>query len=276
MNKAHFIFMQKIFLTTMMVVLMVGCGTKRILSDKQTSTPSNQSIGIEQIVDNCKTQRSVIKFVDIKNAEAVFEQGGNSYNIRLAVKVIKDREICISVLPILGIEMYQIRFTPERFYLFDKFHKKYCSGSYEYISALTKTKISYRKIEALLCNDIFSLSADDDVAKEYVAKQLVDKFVLVSKDKEMGYRHLFDISPDYMATKTAIVKEHKEVLNIDYSMFSLVNRVVFPTVINIKSDMENLFFYLKINIDKIQINKPFKLGGLNLKRYTKSDCEFMF
>lgn len=258
-----------------MVILAVGCKTRtKVVTPTQTTTPTKTLTAKEVVQQNTKSATD-IKFLDISNAEAVIQDGGRTISVRSSIKIIAGKEINISVLPLLGIELFRVKITPEKFYVFDKLNKKYCDGNYEYLSQMAGTNISYNDIEALLTNRLFSLKSGQSVDKAYDLQQGKDKFLLSSKDMFNGYRHTFELSPDYMLTATAL-DDGTHSVKLNYSEFSVVSKVLFPMLIDVKAKLPKNSLNLSIVIKKIQFNKPFEISELDFSRYTKTDCKRMF
>lgn len=278
-NRKIFIKMKKSILSTTLILAVVllafGCKTRaKTVTPTSTTTPT-KNLSAKEVVQQNDKSATEIKFLDISNAEARLQDGGKTIAVRSSIKIIAGKEISISVLPLLGIELFRVKITPERFYVFDKLNKKYCDGSYEYLSQMAGTEISYKDIEALLTNRLFSLKSGQSVDKAYNLQQQKDKFLLSSKDMFNGYRHSFELSPDYLLTATAL-DDGTHHVKLNYSEFGVVNKVLFPMLIDVKAKLPKNALDLSIVIKKVQFNKPIEISELDFSRYTKTDCKRMF
>lgn len=267
--------MKKVYLfLVIFVVVFGGCRPRytTIKSKSQTTSTEHKST-TKDVVNQNSTIRVPIDYLNISDASIAYTTSeGKNYYMSMNLKVIRGKEISISVLPMLGIELFRIRFTPERFYIFDKFNRQYCDNSYQYLSKMVKAEVSYNMIEALLLNNLFSIDPQATVEKAYGLAQMKDRFVLSSLSDFGGYRHSFELSPDYMLTSTSVSKLVDEVLRLDYSSFKLVDKVIFPTTMEMKANLEQNGFNLKIDIKRVEINKVFTIPTVDFERYTRVEC----
>lgn len=266
--------MKKTYLIILLAVLAVsGCRTKYTsMKTTNTTTPASHTLTVKEIVKQHSASNSEILFLNISDAEAKYKNEEKNYSVKMTIKIIKDKEINISVFPLLGIELFRLRFTPERFYVFDKFNRQYCDNSYQYFSKMLKTEISYKDIEALLTNKLFSLDHNNSIDEAYTSTQLEDRFLLTSKQNFNNYKHIFELSPDYMLFSTILKDIATNALKVDYSMFKVINKILFPTTIELKTDLPKDNFELKIDVKKIEINKPFETNSVDFDRYSKVEC----
>lgn len=251
--------------------------TKPATTTEQITTNSQKgNTTTENIVEQNKKLSSQIDFLNITNADAVINYYGNRMSVRMQIQVIKDKEICISVLPLLGIELYRVKITPEKFYIFDKLHKKYCDGQYQYLSALTGIDIQYKDIEALLTNRLFSLSKKQKIEEGYKTEVSDNKYILSSNEKLLDFEHKFDISPDYKIIATSIQNSQNQHISMSYQDFVVINKVLFPITVGVEAMLPNSSFDVSIEIKKIEINKEFEIKQLDFKKYSRTDCKKIF
>ena len=263
------------------IVLLSGCKVRKQKSNNDTSTTTTQTLpsgdlNTKYIVEQNEKASQEIKFLNISSAEMVLEYYGNRMSVKVQIQVIKDKEICLSVLPLLGIELYRVKITPEKFYIFDKLHKKYCDGSYEYLSALTGADIKYKDIEALLTNRLFSLEKGKTVENGYTVEQEPTQYRLKSKSKAQDFEHTFEISPDYKVISTAIQNSQNQHIRVGYKDFVNINKVLFPITVGVEAQLPEQSFNANIEIKKIEINKEFEIKQLDFKKYTRTDCKKIF
>lgn len=273
MKRTHTI----ILILLLAVLAISSCRTKyTLMKTTNTTTPTTRTLTVKEIVKQHSTANSEILYLNISDAEAKYKNEEKSYSVKMTIKIIKDKEINISVFPLLGIELFRLRFTPERFYIFDKFNRQYCDNSYQYFSKMLKTEVSYKDIEALLTNKLFSLDHTTTIDEAYTSTQLEDRFLLTSKQNFNNYKHIFEISPDYMLSSTILKDVATDALKVDYSMFKAIDKILFPTTIELKTDLPKDNFELKIDVKKIEINKAFETNSIDFNRYSKVECSQIF
>ena len=97
---------------------------------RAVSFGERQDLSLSELVDSVK-DRSVVfdelylkrVFVDIKTDE-------RSLAGRANILIKKDSVIIISVIPIMGIELYRIKLDKEGVYILDRLNKKYGIGCF--------------------------------------------------------------------------------------------------------------------------------------------------
>lgn len=255
------------------IMAVIGCRPRyTAVKNSNKTTPTTHKLTAKDIVSHNNKAKIPIDFLNVTDASLAFNNDGKDYFMSMNMKVIRGKEISVSVMPMLGIELFRIRFTPERFHLFDKFNRQYCDNSYQYLSKMLKTEVSYAMIEALLLNNLFSIDPNAMVDEAYSPTQLDDRFLLTSLREFSGYRHTFELSPDYMVTSTSINQPVTQILRADYSNFKSVDKVVFPTTIELKTNLEQNNFNLKVDVKRVEINKVFSIPTVDFERYTKVEC----
>lgn len=116
--------LQNILLIIVMLV-MVGCASKR------TATVTNQQ--------NISMRAKVSLTLDKHN-----------YQTSCVVKMWKNELIILSVLPMLGIEMFRLEASADGVTVIDKLNKRYTELSYEELNAYTPRKISFKVLQMLV------------------------------------------------------------------------------------------------------------------------------
>ena len=116
--------LQNILLIIVMLV-MVGCASQR------TATVTNQQ--------NISMRAKVSLTLDKHN-----------YQTSCVVKMWKNELIILSVLPMLGIEMFRLEASADGVTVIDKLNKRYTELSYEELNAYTPRKISFKVLQMLV------------------------------------------------------------------------------------------------------------------------------
>ena len=260
-------------LILLLTISFVGCRPKYSAAKiNNTTTPKTQTLTVKDIVSQYRGANTEIQFLNLSDAAIEYTNDTKSYYVSAKMQIIKGKEISISIFPMLGIELFRLKFTPERFYIFDKLNRQYCDNSYQYLSKMLKAEVSYGMIESLLTNNIFSIAPNSNIDDSYVSTQMADKFILASKPDSNMYKHIMEISPSYTLTAMSVVQNMSQLIRVDYADFKIIDKTTFPTVIEAKTSLPTDNFRLKINIKKIEINKPFEIGTVNIGRYTKVQC----
>jgi hypothetical protein len=258
------------------LVVLLSCKNRQIVHKTPFMTPQNQTFTAEQVVNQVIRAQSELSFINITSAETTLSLDNKNFSLKCSVKIIEKQEITISVLPVLGVEMFRIQFKPTNFYVFDKLNRQYCEGNYEHLTALCNVEIFYEILENLLTNRLFTLSKEslkNGFQKVFSVTQLPEKYILKENKKTGKFTHFFDILPDFVVSATSLNEEANEVLSVNYSDFDIKNRVLFPMKIDIKANFNSKRMNAVIDIRKIEINKKFEVAPLDISRYKKVDLK---
>ncbi|MDR0828686.1 MAG: DUF4292 domain-containing protein [Prevotellaceae bacterium] len=268
---------KNILLIIILTVALVGCKTRqKTQQPKQIS--QTEILSAENIVNQVLNQQNDISFVNIPNAEASLDYNGRKFAVKFVIKVVADKQILISVLPFLGIEMFKVELTPKKFFIYDKLYRQYCENSYDYLSQMFGTELSYSTVEALLLNRLFTIdnSSKNALKRAFSSMQLTDKYVLTANKKTNNLEHRFEISPDFKISGTFLNQNTLDVVSLQYSDFDIKNGVLFPMTYDAKVVSATKNLNVNFTIKKIEINKEFEISATDISRYQKVDCGKMF
>jgi hypothetical protein len=257
------------------VIGLSGCKPKQTGKRAEQTTTPVKALSAQEVVSQTIIANNEIKNINIANAEAMFNQNGKPLSIRFNIKIVKGKEIAVSVSPILGVELYRIQIKPDNFYIFDKLHRSYCESNYKQLSSELGMEVSYNTIEALLVNQLFTLS-NRELGNAFSVEQLTEKFVLKSMLNN-NIMHTFDILPDYTISATNLKRTDYYDISVNYDNFEIVDKVKFPQAVDIKMISPKALIDLKLYIKKIKINdKDLEIGNIDISRYSRAECTNLF
>ena len=262
--------MQK-FLKISLIILVAlsSCKSRQMTTKTQLTTSKNETQTSEHVVNQIIKSQNDLSFVNISRAETNLTFLDRNFYVVSNVKIIKDQEIVIAV-SVLGMEMFRVQMLPTSFYIFDKMNRQYSQSSYDDLTKMFGTEVSYKTFENLLTNRLFTLS-DTDLQKAFSIAQLPEKYIIAEKQKSGTFTHFFDISPDFKILATSLNEYSKEVLAVNYSNFDIKNGVNFPMKIDLRANFKNKNLYVNFDIQKIEINKKIEISPINIERYKKVD-----
>lgn len=101
---------------------------------------------------SCATQKggSTRKHTMQQKAQVQLTFDQHQYNIACQLKAWKNELIVLSVLPMMGIEMFRLEATPEHITVVDKFNKRYAIVTYDEINQIATTHITFKYLQTLL------------------------------------------------------------------------------------------------------------------------------
>jgi len=255
-----------------LLVVLTGCKSRQIAKKTSLTTPQTA----EYIVNQVLKSQNDLSFVNIARAETNISFIGRNFYFVSNVRIIKNQEIVISAV-VLGMEIFRVQVLPTSFYIFDKYHRQYSQNSYDDLTQMFGTKISYQVIENILTNRLFMLSETDAVServelqKAFSIVQLLEKYIMVAKQKTGTFTHFFDISPDFKILATSLNEDSNEILSVNYSDFNIKNGVLFPMKIDLRANLKGKSLSANFDVKKIDINKKIEIVPINIERYKKVD-----
>lgn len=88
--------------------------------------------------------------VEVKNASIKLQTGSDAYTLRLGMQAVVDSACVISVQPIAGIEMVQVRAMQDSVTIIDRTGKRFARVGYDLLTQLAGRKIRYKEIEGIV------------------------------------------------------------------------------------------------------------------------------
>jgi len=256
-----------------LLVVLTGCKSRPTSTKAPLTTPQNQTVTAEHVVNQVLKSQNDLSFVNIAKAETNLSFMDRNFYVVSSVKIIKNQEILISVM-VLGMEMLRIQMLPTSLYIFDKMNRQYSQSSYDDLTKMFGTEISYQIFENLLTNRLFMISNANagervELQKAFSIAQLPDKYIIAAKQKAGTFTHFFDISPDFKILATSLNDDSSEILSVNYSNFDNKNGVLFPMKIDLRANFKGKGLFANFDIQKIEINKKFEIAPINIERYKK-------
>ncbi|MDR1556255.1 MAG: DUF4292 domain-containing protein [Tannerellaceae bacterium] len=79
----------------------------------------------------------------------------NEFSSRVDIKMVKDSAFQLSVLPLLGVEVFRIEFSTDSVKIIDRMNKRYLAESYAGLKGSTPIGFNFYNLQALFTNHIF-------------------------------------------------------------------------------------------------------------------------
>jgi hypothetical protein len=208
------------------------------------------------------------------------------------LRIRKDSLIWVSISP-LGIDAFKIQFTPDSIMFLNIIKKEYSIKSYDYFDNKFQTDISFKDLQAILTNEIFLYSENDEennerlnsdnrekdiFRKTFIPSTDSNMYVLKTQRKHKIKKYLkknkvvdfivetVAIAPEIFKVSKVNINDYSEKrnLSIQYSDYIDVNAKVFPSNIKILVSALNKQMSTEIKYNKITVNSdinfPFKIS----------------
>ena len=122
---------------------------------RAVSFGERQDLSLSELVDSVKDRSVVFNELYLKRVFVDIKTDERSLAGRANILIKKDSVIIISVIPIMGIELYRIKLDKEGVHILDRLNKKYLFGTYDRAGSIFLLDLGYNEIESVLVNNIF-------------------------------------------------------------------------------------------------------------------------
>jgi len=192
-----------------------------------------------------------------------------TFTVSSSVKIITDSLIQISIMPLLGIEMYRAEFRPDSVTIIDKNNHNYFVTDYKFFKQRFGVSISFSDVQALLSNHTLPSGSGDpsvDLQKKESGYEWMTSF------QELQADYLF--SKDYRLMKTTLSQPSSDAqFSCSYDNFTAFESITFPTVCSVAASMKQNQAELTFAFDKIAFNAPLHVNSINLNSYSRVGLE---
>jgi hypothetical protein len=247
-------------------------------------------------LSGCKTSRKLVapEVVEAKEANAYFssveEQAfqyqtlsarirmelslpGQELNSRVDMKMVKDSAFQLSILPLLGLEVFRIEFNTDSIKLIDRMNKRYAAESYAALKEAIPLAFNFYNLQALFTNQFFvpgERALSPRLYKRFSLRQEGGKTEARITDA-MQLLYTFLTGPYEQLGSTRITdSSERYALKWDYADFGPVEDQVFPMQMDAQVFSEGKAAGgLKIYFSRVQRNIPLNMDFSIPERYKR-------
>lgn len=246
-------------------VLVVSCGTKKIVGDGTASEKMSAKNVIRQHYLNQLDFKTLAGKLKIN-----YSDGNSEQSLSVSLRMEKDKAIWISA-PFGIVKAY---ITPERVSFYNKLNNEYFDGDFSYLSNLLGTELDFEKVQNLLLGQaLFDLRGES-----YNALVSEENYELKPKTPGTLFKTLFQIEPKNfkMASQQLSQPLRKRLLVVNYKNYQKINKWILPNeiyIVAIEKDKRNTIDieYRNIEFDEA-VRFPYKIpDGYDEIVLTKND-----
>ena len=254
---------RKYFLTlllcgSLLLSLLTGCkSSKKTVSTVTTGGVKSQVEFLESMERQSFQFETMTARLNVELA-----MGKQELSSRVDLKMVKDSLLHLSIVPLLGIEIFRIELTQDTIRVMDRMNKRYLIENYTELKGQTPIAFNFHNLQALFTNHLF-IPGESSVSPEHYNrfKLSQDGSMTEIKIKDaMGLLYTFtaDAEEKLLSTHASDEKE-QYALNWEYADFRAVEEQLFPMLmdVNILKE-ENSVGGMKISYSRIQLNEPIK------------------
>ena len=270
----------------LIIITIFSCKSGNILIRKERKKEELKNISDAKLVRYTEDNNLVYNTMFFKKfqADITINDKNKSFKGNLFIK--KDSVIILSITPLMGIELFRIKFVQDSIFIIDRTKKNIDIVDYKYIWNKFFVDIDFNTIQNILLNQFYCYPAsgiDEHCIKKFKHYLRNDLYVLQSiksnkfsrysrrnNFKELIY-HEFDIAPDIFRISKSYIKDFESnmSLTINYKKFVVLNEFVFPSVISLDGSRDGNIFKINIKFNGIDIDGVSKLSfKYNTDRYS--------
>jgi hypothetical protein len=274
----------RLYIYIIVAFSLFSCNTVKEFNKSEKNFPSISKNKLRSLVRDSSLHFNslVIKKVNIR-----IKAKGKSSSYRGSIRIIKDSAIWISLNAALGIEAVRLLLTKNTVSFFDRYHKKYYRGDYEFFKEKLGIDFNFNVIQALLINDLLyyeTLSLEKSYFKFFQGRS-EDCYTLISakgrklnrklkkvvrksnkhKDCSLIFQENFINPVTFKVNKLIIAEllENKWRMNVSYSDYRRKRNQLLAHIIDFSLLSESKNISCKLSYSgvylKNRINIPFKI-----------------
>ncbi|MDD4514233.1 DUF4292 domain-containing protein [Massilibacteroides sp.] len=156
---------------------------------------------------------------------------------RVDMKMVKDSAFQLSVVPMLGIELFRIEFTLDSVKVLDRLNKRYVAEGYEGMKGSLPVDFNYYNLQALFTNRIFLPGEQDITPEKYnrfkLSQEGVKAIAKTQDVMDLLYTFLAD-GEEKLLSLHVTDKDERYNLYWDYQDFRLVEKQPFPMLMDVR------------------------------------------
>ena len=266
----------RLFTLFLLILFIFSCKSGNILIRKERRKEELKNISDAKLVRTTEENNIVYNTLFFKKFQADITINDKNKSFKGNLFINKDSVIILSVTPLMGIELFRIKFVKDSIFIIDRTKKNIDIVNYNYLWNKFFVDIDFNTIRNILLNQFYCYPSgiDEHCIKKYKHYLRNDLYVLQSiksnkfsrysrrnNFKELIY-HEFEIAPDIFRISKSYIKDFESnmSLQINYDEFILLNDFVFPSVISINGNRDGNVFKIVIKFNGIDIDGISKLS----------------
>jgi hypothetical protein len=213
-------------------LILCGCKTPRKLANAEPGEAKEAS----EFFDSMQKQAFRYQTLSARiQAELNFPK--KELSSRVDMKMIKDSAFQLSILPLLGIEIFRIEFNTDSVKLMDRINKYYAAESYAELKRSAPFEFNFYNLQALFTNRIFVPGERDVTPQQYrrftLKREGAETEAGVTDAMKLLYAFRTGHKETLLSTSVTDPSEHYR-MQWTYSGFRQMEEQSFPMQINVQ------------------------------------------
>ena len=119
-----------------------------------TSCHTQQAAVQKQSAETLTEEETLWHTCLIQGAKATLTMDGKTISANCTMQVVRDSMLVISVMPMLGIEVYRLEATPDELIAIDKLNHQYLRTDYAHINKYVAPSLTWEDLQQIASNEV--------------------------------------------------------------------------------------------------------------------------
>jgi hypothetical protein len=197
--------------------------------------------------------------------------------VNATLRLKKGEVIQLSMAPLLGIEVARLELSPDGALLLDRIHKRYVQLSFDDLSALIDTEVSFNVLQSLFFNELFlpgkSTLASSDLNRFRVIMEKGEAFLQAKDSKKLSYRFKISASEGVLQESRINMVDTPYGLNWKYDSFVPLEDRLFPKHMCLMVEGSKSPFRLDMNFSRLSVNSTWETHTDIPSKYKRTEID---
>jgi len=273
------------FVFLLFSVLLTSCKSTQNFYNKKGELKNITDTKLINSVESNYASYNTIFYKKFK-AEVTFKDDRKSFKGNLYLQ--KDSSIIVSINPLMGIELFRVKLSPNKVEIIDRTKKSYTVANYELLWKKFLIELDYFTIQKILTNEFYTYpisNTEERYIKRYkhytsnefyqlksVKDGRIDRKYRREKTEELVL-HEFSILPEIFKISKSYIRDFSvdSEVDINYDNFSVFNDSYIPALLRIKGRRGIEDFSMQIEFEHIELDSENSIGFKISSKYKKID-----
>jgi hypothetical protein len=194
--------------------------------------------------------------------KAELDINGQSNNVSVNIRMLRDKKIWMSVTAIAGIEIARVLVTPDSLVVINRLQGLVLQQPFRYIHQYANREITFKMLQ-----DILAGNAIDELMSEDAALTSQNgRWLLKGEKNTLGFQILFNTLLKAAETNLNDVRT-AQALKVVYGNYVNVNNTLYPTGMQLQSLSGRKTINIDFDFSKIESNVELDFSFTVPKRY---------
>ncbi|MFT3741046.1 MAG: DUF4292 domain-containing protein [Breznakibacter sp.] len=260
--------MKNNFILIAIAFFVFGCKTSKEIANESERV---RSLSSNKVISNVGEGEFEYSNIFIKKFDGKIEFGDSKFSFKGAMYIERDSQIVISIMPLMGIELFKAYISPKEIILIDKTKKQVLIGDIAYLKTKFNIDFGFKGLQSALTNQIYGFDQDcavgyqclktyrfDNTKDSYIFQNISERRLnRFEKEHKAKLDFLeFEFSNISFRLKNFYLKdlELDSELKLKYSDFEKISDFLFPYKLEITGRSQSKSFIYQMEIGQIERN----------------------